>query len=33
MDAAGFDTFSFLRKAGVGWAAGQDGRISKLTLR
>jgi photosystem II stability/assembly factor-like uncharacterized protein len=33
MDAAGFDTFSFWRKGGVGWAAGQGGRLSKLTLR
>ena len=31
--AAGFDTFSFAPEGGVGWAAGQGGRISKLTLR
>jgi photosystem II stability/assembly factor-like uncharacterized protein len=33
MDAEGFDTLSLLPKGGMGWAAGQDGRLSKLTLR
>jgi len=32
IDAAGFDTFSFAPGGGVGWAAGQGGRIAKLTL-
>jgi photosystem II stability/assembly factor-like uncharacterized protein len=32
IDAAGFDTFSVARDGSVGWAAGQGGRISKLTL-
>jgi photosystem II stability/assembly factor-like uncharacterized protein len=32
IDAAGFDAFSVARGSGVGWAAGQGGRISKLTL-
>jgi len=33
IEAAGFDTFSFAGHGGVGWAAGQGGRIAKLTLR
>jgi hypothetical protein len=33
MDAGGFDTFSVVRKGGIGWAAGQGGRLSKVTLR
>lgn len=32
IDGAGFDTFRFAWGGGVGWAAGQGGRISKLTL-
>ena len=30
--AEGFDTFSFVTGGGPGWAAGQGGRIAKLTL-
>ena len=33
IEAAGFDTFSFAAGGRVGWAAGQGGRIAKLTLR
>lgn len=32
IDSTGFDTFSFASSGGVGWAAGQGGRIAKLTL-
>ncbi len=32
LEAAGFDTFSFAPGGGVGWAGGQGGRLSKLTL-
>ena len=28
----GFDTFSFVPRGSIGWAAGADGRIGKLTL-
>lgn len=31
--SAGFDTLSFAPKGGVGWAAGNGGRISKVELR
>jgi len=33
LDAAGFDTVSVAPGGSVAWAAGQGGRISKLTLR
>jgi photosystem II stability/assembly factor-like uncharacterized protein len=33
IESAGFDTFSFAGRGSVGWAAGQDGRIAKVTLR
>jgi len=33
VEAEGFDTFSVARGGRVAWAAGQGGRISKLTLR
>jgi photosystem II stability/assembly factor-like uncharacterized protein len=32
LEAEGFDTFGFAKGSGVGWAAGQGGRISKLML-
>lgn len=32
IESAGFDTFSFAPRGGVGWAAGSRGRLAKLTL-
>jgi photosystem II stability/assembly factor-like uncharacterized protein len=33
LSAPGFDTFAFAPGGRVGWAAGQDGRIARLSLR
>jgi photosystem II stability/assembly factor-like uncharacterized protein len=33
LDADGFDTLSFAPGASTGWAAGDNGRIAKLTIR
>lgn len=32
LEGEGFDTISFAREANVGWASGDKGRISKLTV-
>jgi hypothetical protein len=32
LDGPGFDTFSFIPKKPIGWAAGADGKIGKLTF-